>query len=300
MLEALDEDRGVRLDVVLARRVPGLSRRRAQAMLERGAVRLNGRKARKGERVAPGDELVFDEPPTPSDFPARPDPGVAIVVRFEDEHLALIDKPAGVPSHPLAPDELGTAASFVVARWPETCLVGHRAREPGLVHRLDTGTSGLLLVAKDASTFEALRSALERGAIDKTYVGFVDASSALRAPCVIDAPIAHHPTDARRVLVGRAREDARPARTEVLSVSRGPKACRVVVRAACAFRHQVRAHLAYAGYPLLGDLLYGGRPFAGLARHALHADSIAFDHPVRGERIRVEAPLPEDLTAIWR
>ncbi len=297
-LEALPEDAGTRLDVVLARRVPGLSRRRAQEMLESGTIRLNGRRARKGDRLGSGDHISLAHAPVPSDFPALPDASVPIRVLYEDDHLAVIDKPAGIPSHPLRPEETGTAASFVVARWPETCFVGYRAREPGIVHRLDTGTSGLLLVARDEDSFQALRTQLEEGAIDKSYVAFVECSAAPSAPLLLEAPIANDPRDARRVAVGAHLPDARMARTEVVSITPHARSTELEIHAPHAFRHQVRAQLAHAASPLMGDVLYGGPAVAGLDRHALHASSITFTHPRSGRRIRVVSELPADLRAL--
>lgn len=297
-LDALKEDAGIRLDVVLARRVPGLSRRRAQEMLESGTIRLNGRRARKGDRIAAGDRLSLAHAPVPSDFPAQPDPTVPIEVVFEDEHLAVIDKPAGVPSHPLRPDELGTAASFVVARWPETCFVGYRAREPGIVHRLDTGTSGLLLVARESASFDALREQLEGDRIDKRYVAFVDGASTLREGDAIEAELANDPRDPRRVIAADALPHGRRARTEIVSLTRHATTLEVEVRAPHAFRHQVRAHLAHVGAPLLGDTLYGGPFVPGLARHALHAASLRFEHPRTRRAVRVVSELPRDLLTL--
>jgi 23S rRNA pseudouridine1911/1915/1917 synthase len=296
-IEATREDAGSRLDVVLSRRVPGLSRRRAQEMLEEGSIRLDGRRARKGDRVGEGDRIALAHAPVPSDFPARPDATVPITILYEDSHLAVIDKPAGVPSHPLRPSETGTAASFVVARWPETCVVGYRAREPGIVHRLDTGTSGLLLVAKDTATFDALRARLESDGIDKRYVAFVATSRNL-APRAIETPIANDPRDPRKVAVGAHLPGARPARTQLLVVRERLRATELELRAPHAFRHQVRAHLASEGHPLLGDLLYGGEAIAGLARHALHASVLRLVHPATGRPLRVESPLPMDLEAL--
>ncbi len=296
-LTATEEDAGERLDVVLVRRVPGMSRARAKTAIEAGDVRVNDRRPKKGQRVAVGDRI---ELPDVGDRAARPDAALALVILYEDAQLVAIDKPAGVPTHPLEAGEQGTIANALLARYPEMSGFGYSAREPGIVHRLDTETSGVLLAARDEKTWGALRVALAKGELDKRYLLLCDGH--LDAPERIDVPLANDPKDARKVvacvdarLVERL--SARPAVTEVLTSERAGPMSFCEVRAKAARRHQVRVHLAAAGHPLAGDKLYGGPEVPGLTRHFLHASSIGLRHPIDGRAMVIEAPLPLDLSS---
>jgi 23S rRNA pseudouridine1911/1915/1917 synthase len=295
-----DEDAGTRLDVVLVRRVPGLSRAKARALSEEGAIRVNGRHARKGAVVAAGDVVSLAGPSPASSSSALPDASLALRILYEDTHLVVVDKDAGVPSHPLRSGELGTVANALVARHPEMAGIGYGPREPGLVHRLDTDTSGVLLAARDSDTFAALRDALRAGAIRKRYVALVEGT--LVAPTAFTYPLATHPRDARRVLACVEERDAvrlraRDATTHVIEAESIGAFSRVLVEAPVAGRHQIRAHFAAAGHPLAGDRLYGGPAVSGLSRHFLHASSLDFAHPFTGAAIHVDAPLHADLAA---
>jgi 23S rRNA pseudouridine1911/1915/1917 synthase len=298
-----DDDAGARLDVVLVRRIPGLSRAKARTLTEEGSVRVNGRRARKGAVVASGDVVTLSSPPPPASSPALPDASLALRVLHEDAHLVVVDKDAGVPSHPLRPDERGTVANALVARYPEMAAVGYGPREPGLVHRLDTDTSGVLLAARDGAAFATLRDALRSGAIAKRYVALVE--GALVAPTTFAYPLATHPRDPRRVFACVEERDAvrlhaRDATTHVVEAEPLGAFTRVCIEAPVAGRHQIRAHLAAAGHPLAGDRLYGGPAVLGLSRHFLHAASLRFTHPASGAAMHVEAPLPADLEAALR
>lgn len=296
--EVIAEDAGLRIDLWLVRRA-GMSRARAKKWCAEGWVRRNGRRCRKGDRVALGDAITFDREPTPSDFSARPDTSLDLEILFEDEHFVVINKPAGMASHPLEADEVGTAANGLVARYPEMASIGYRPREPGIVHRLDTDTSGCLLAARTAEAFEGLRDLLQGGRIDKRYQAIVDGVPT--ANSIIDHPIAHDRRDRRRMIACEdsfdADElDARNARSEVLSVDAHGDRSLVEVRAANARRHQVRVHLAAIGHPLLGDLLYDG-PSIG-ERHALHANRLDFTHPITGKALSIVAPLPAEMRSL--
>lgn len=284
---------GLRLDVVLVRRVPGMSRSKARAMVEEGAIRVNGRSPRKGLRLAPGDHVTLARPPAPSDFHALPDPRLPLSIVHQDPWIVVVDKPAGVPSHPLREHEIGTVASALVARYPEMSGVGYRLREPGILHRLDTDTSGLLVAARDELTFETLRTSLKAGHIDKRYLALVDGR--VEAPRAIDLPIAPHPRDPRRVVTIAGLKGARPARTEITKAEPIGVYTKIEVAAPHATRHQVRAHLAAIGHPLVGDALYGGSALPGLGRHFLHASRIVLLHPDDGRALRFGSALPPEL-----
>jgi 23S rRNA pseudouridine1911/1915/1917 synthase len=276
-LEIEEEDAGLRVDVILVRRVPELSRARAKALIEEGAVRVDGRRVKKSYIVSVGDRVTLEKTPDLVDFYAAPDSGLALDVLVETDGYVVVDKPAGVPTHPLKEGELGTLAGALVARYPEMRDVGYSRREPGILHRLDNDTSGVVLAARDQTTFERLREQLQEGQIEKRYLARCQGS--VPAPIVIDTPIANDPRDRRRVRVCEdpreiKRLRAQPAQTEILTSTPAEHGSLIEVRANNARRHQIRAHLASIGHPLLGDTLYGGPPLAPPNRHLLHALSI--------------------------
>jgi 23S rRNA pseudouridine1911/1915/1917 synthase len=276
-LEVRDSDAGQRLDVMLARRVPGLSRARARALIESGEARVGGRLVRKSHVLREGDRVTLETLPGPADFYATPDPDVQLEVLLETETFVVVDKPAGVPSHPLEEGERGTLAGGLVARYPEMRDVGYRRREPGIVHRLDTGTSGVMLAARTPEAFRTLREELREGRIEKRYLA--RCIGVVSSPLVVEAPIANDPRDSRKVRVCTdAREakrlGAQPARTEVISSEPAPHGSLVEVRVNYARRHQIRIHLASIGHPLLGDTLYGGPRLEHPDHHLLHAVSL--------------------------
>jgi len=279
-----------RLDAIVRAALPGLSRRVVRALIAEGAVRVDGRRATKGARVPAG--AVVTVPALPAG-PA-PEPALAVPVVYEDEHLVVLDKPGGMPAHALDPRQRGTAAAFLVARYPETARVGDPLA-PGLVHRLDTGTSGLLLAARTPEAHAGLRRALRAHAVEKRYLALV-AGQPRAASWRADVPLAHDPRDRRRMIPGRPALRAWAASTEVRVVRAvGPHAlAEATIRTGVT--HQVRAHLALGGHPVLGDELYGGPPVdLPRGRHALHAAALSFPHPATDKPMAVTSPLPAEL-----
>lgn len=279
----------VRLDTFV-RRACGLSRRLVRHLIAEGRVRVNGRPAPKGRLLRPGDEVHLSRVGG-----LTPEPDLPVRVIYEGPDMAAIDKPGGMPSHALDPRERGTAAAFVLARWPETRAVGDPLA-PGLVHRLDTGTSGLLLVARTPARFAALRAAFAARRVEKRYLAVVAGHPPPRA--TVRLALTRDPVDRRRMRPARPGSRAWPAETCVETVRQGTRAALVAVTMRTGVTHQIRAHLAALGHPLLGDTLYGG-PAAPLApgRHALHAAALRVALP-GAPVLRLAVPPPPDLATL--
>jgi 23S rRNA pseudouridine1911/1915/1917 synthase len=275
-----------RADKVLAHHFPEVGRRRLAELFDEGSVKIGGRRARKGDRVAVGDVLeLLREPLTGDALRPAPDPAAAarLEILVERADIIVVSKPAGMPSQPLRAGELGTAASGIAARFPECAAIGDDPRDGGLVHRLDIGTSGALVAARTEAAYRALRDAFGAGAIDKQYLAITDGRPVSRE---CDAPLAQR---GRRAAVDHT--DGLPAHT-IFTVERAAAAHALVRCTARTGRmHQVRAHLAYTGAPITGDTLYGGAPLAGEDGFFLHAARIAL--PLPDGPLAIDAPEPE-------
>jgi 23S rRNA pseudouridine1911/1915/1917 synthase len=270
------EDAGARVEQLLMRAL-GCSRNEARALCERGLVTLSGKRAKKGDRAAAESEIRVT---LSDDGWLVSEPELALDVRLERPDLVVVAKPAGMPSVPLTPGEKGTLVNALIARYPEMCAVGWAEREPGLIHRLDTNTSGLLVAARNADSFRVLVEALRSGNLEKRYLAVVP-SAGLAETGTIDAAL--HPDPSRPGRVRVASDDnhyQRAAHTTFRVLKRGPRWALLEAHAPRAFRHQVRVHLSSIGHPICGDTLYGGESDPSLgARHALHASYVACNVP---------------------
>jgi len=301
--ESLD---GERLDKALASLVPGLSRARAKDLTAEGVVRVDGRRAGKSAIVAAGQELTI-EAGTHLDTDVTPEPdadlAATLVIRLERPDLVVVEKPAGMPTAPVEPSDRGTLANGLLARYPEMAHVGFRKREPGLLHRLDTETSGLVLAARTEEAFEDLRRAFTDDALDKRYLLLCHGDE-LPDSGTVAHPIANHPKDRRRVLAcihprDVARNAPRAAETSWRVLERRGSWALVEAKASKALRHQVRVHFASMNASLANDELYGGESLPRLTRHALHASHLAFRGDSAVRPFEVTTPLPADLQAAW-
>lgn len=290
------EESGERIDRLVAR-VAGISVQRAKELVEGGRVRIDHRRPRKGDRAQPGALLSVEG--SLSEAPV-PQPELPLAVLHEDEWLLALDKPAGMAMHPLRPGETGTLANAVLARFPDVAGASDEARCPGLVHRLDRETSGVVLWARRPEAFAALRAQLAARSVEKRYWALVEGE--VEGEGELAVPLAHEPGDARRMLATPYPAEAEklgalPAVTRWRALARGGGATLVEALIPTGVMHQIRVHFSFAGHPVLGDQLYGGRPLDGLERHFLHALSLGFDHPEDGRRVTLTAPLPPELEA---
>jgi len=280
---------GMRVDVWLAAAL-ALPRTRVKELLDRGAVRIGGRPPRKGDRTVAGARV---EVTLPGDDPRPvPQPELPLRLLHVDAQLVAVDKPAGLPSHPLAPGERGTVVNALVARHPEYADASADPREGGLVHRLDTLTSGVLLAARTPEAWKVVREAFSGREVEKRYLAVVTGPVADSGE--IDLPLRHRADHVEPALSGGGRE----ALTDFRVLSRAADAALLDVGIRTGVLHQIRAHLAAIGAPVLGDADYGGRPQPGLDRFFLHAARLGLAHPATGSRLEIAAPLPEELRRV--
>ena len=284
------EGAGARVDHFVAEAVPGLSVAAARRLVAVGAVRVDGRPAKKGSRLVAGQTVELDDAGGATEAPdarrLRADPAVPVTVLLLYEAFVAVDKPAGFPSQPQAAGEIGTMANGLAARFPECASASPDPREGGLVHRLDTGTSGVLIAARTAAAWTSLRAAMSEAGCEKTYLAEV-----VGAPADVGeshAPIGRVGRRGARVRVDGGGRNPLPAHTTWEAIERRKETTLLRVRLTKGRTHQVRAHLAAAGHPIVGDDLYGD----GLGELHLHAATVKFAHPDSGQEILIEAPPP--------
>lgn len=294
----------VRLDAFVRRCLPHLSLRQARKAIDEKSFWINGRPGKKGDKLFGGDVLSFRGAPhllAPAPPPGR---DLHVPVLYEDECVLVVDKPAGMATHGFSGRERHSLANFLAAIRPALAGVGKSRWEPGLAHRLDRDTSGLVLVAKDQDSFENLRSQFRQGLIQKKYWALVWGS--LKGKRLLDYPLTHDPKNRKKMtaLKGKREKRARAKKwraiTRVKPVASSGGFTLLEVEIETGVTHQIRAHLEASGYPVVGDPLYGSHrpdPFA-LGRQFLHAYYLGFRHPKSGLEVAVTSPLTEELKRI--
>jgi 23S rRNA pseudouridine1911/1915/1917 synthase len=287
--ELVVDTAGERLDVFVARALPGVTRSRVQRLIGAGQVRVEGQRARAGLRLEPGQRVRVDLPP--AETAAAQAEAIPLDVIYEDADIIVINKPAGMTVHPGPGHRSSTLANALRAHSPELSAAGGEAR-PGIVHRLDRDTSGVIVVAKHDEAHHELARQLKARAVEKTYVALVEGTPK-PAEGLIEAPVGRDPRHRQRMAVV---EGGREALTAYRVIERFTGASLVEARPRTGRTHQIRVHLAAIGHPVVGDRVYGRTATSLVRRQFLHALRIAFAHPRTGERVEFEAALPDDLS----
>lgn len=287
---------GERLDRALAELLPDLSRMQWQRLIREGQITIDGERAKASYRIAGGETLVavipevVDAEVTAEEIP--------LDIRYEDKDLIVVNKPAGMVVHPSLGHAGGTLVNALLAHCPDLDGVGGE-RRPGIVHRLDKDTSGLIIAAKHDQALWYLQNQFKQRTVAKVYLTLVNGS--LQPPeALIDAPIGRDPRNRQKMgVVTSPNSDARPAQTAFRALTYYDDYTYVECRPRTGRKHQIRVHMAYIGFPIAGDHIYGRRKDKlGLARHFLHAAELTFRRPSDGEELHLTTELPEDLAGV--
>jgi 23S rRNA pseudouridine1911/1915/1917 synthase len=291
--EAAEADRGERLDVFLARQASDLSRSRVQKLIADGRATVDGRAAKANRRVQPGEAVALTVPdPAPVAVAAE---AIPLDVVYEDADVVVVNKPRGMVVHPAAGNWQGTLVNALLARCGDLSGVGGEVR-PGIVHRLDKDTSGVMVAAKNDRAHASLARQIKDRTAGRRYLALVH-GSVQAAEGLIDAPIGRHRADRKRMAVDAGH--GRQARTRFTVMERFAGYTLVACRLETGRTHQIRVHMAYIGHPVVGDPKYGPKnpPFP-IAGQALHAYELTFRHPASGAEMVFTAPLPADMEEI--
>ena len=288
------ETGGERLDAFLARSVEGLTRSAAQRLLEEGAVISGGRPLKKSEKTAPGQviEVVLPKPEPVDVLPQN----IPLDVVYEDSDVIVVNKPVGMVVHPAPGHPDGTLVNALLYHCGDTLSGINGELRPGIVHRIDRDTSGLIIAAKNDKAHLALAEQLQDHSLARVYEA-VAVGNFREDSGTVDAPIGRHPVDRKKMAVDR--KNGREAVTHWEVLGRYAGHTHIGCRLETGRTHQIRVHMASIGHPLLGDTVYGAKkPVPGLAGQCLHARRLSFVHPRTGERMTVECPLPGWFTAV--
>ena len=293
VLTAAPEDAGLRLDAFLALRLPDFSRSRIQQLLEQGCILVEGKPGKKNRRLSPGERILLDLPE-----PAEADPEpeeIPLDILFEDEDLLVINKPKGMVVHPAPGHESGTLVNALLHHCGDSLSGIGGVKRPGIVHRLDKDTSGLMLAAKTDRAHASLAAQLGDHSLHRVYAALL-IGTPRPAEGVVDLPVGRHPRDRKKMAAGVPGGRSAVTHYRVLESFPGYSYAECVLETGRT--HQIRVHMASLGHPVAGDPLYGGKCALPLSSQCLHAREICFRHPVTGEDMTFSCPLPPEFSAV--
>ena len=289
-LTAATEHAGVRLDAFLSAD-GALTRSQAARLIAEGRVRVNGKPAAKSARLSGGETVTVDVPQLRET--ALPPQDIPLDVVYEDDDVIVVNKPTGLVVHPAPGHPDGTLVNALLHHCGDSLSGIGGEKRPGIVHRIDRDTSGLIIAAKNDAAHLALSAQLKDHSLSRTYECLVTGNMKQDSGTV-DAPIGRHPVDRKRMAV--VRQGGREAVTHWEVIARYPGVTHLRCRLETGRTHQIRVHLAYIGHPILGDTVYGAKkPVAGLTGQCLHAVGLRFIHPRTGEPVELTCPLPEEF-----
>lgn len=285
---------GERLDAFLSRALPEISRSAAQKLIAEGNVLLDGKPTKKNDRLEPGQTVSVTIPePKPVDVTPTE---MQLDIVYEDEDVAVINKPKGLVVHPAAGHQDDTLVNGLLYAMGDSLSGINGELRPGIVHRIDKDTSGLLAIAKNDLAHAVLASQLKDHTMARTYEAIV-CGNLKEDSGTVDAPIGRHPTDRKKMCV--TQRNSKPAVTHWEVVKRYRGYTHIRCRLETGRTHQIRVHMAYIGHPILGDTVYGAKkPVPGLTGQCLHAAGLRFVHPRTGEPVELHCPLPPEFTAM--
>ena len=288
------EQAGERVDVLLSRTIENMTRSAAARLLEEGAVLLCNLPVKKNYKTCSGD-LFEVSLPEPEPIEAIPQ-DIPLDVVYEDDDVIVINKPVGMVVHPAAGHPDGTLVNALLYHCGNSLSGINGALRPGIVHRIDRDTSGLIIAAKNDMAHQSLADQLQDHSLYREYEA-ICVGNLKEDQCTIDAPINRHPVDRKKMAIDH--KDGRHAVTHYTVLSRFPGYTHVQCRLETGRTHQIRVHMASIGHPLLGDVVYGSKkPYPGLAGQCLHARKLTFVHPRTKEQMTVECPLPDWFTQV--
>lgn len=284
-----------RLDHFLIERFPETSRKFWRERIG-SAVSVDGKSPKKGQMLRGGEAIEIHTRPTPAQL--KPNPAIPVRTLYQDNDLLALDKPAFLPSHSLIAESIESLANAAAAAYPELLQFREKPLEAGLIHRLDNDTSGVLLFARNESSYQWMKELNRAGEIEKFYLALVEGIAPKRG--VNPRHIAHHPKNSRKMVVTREPKEseklgARPALTEFRRIKAFSSHSLLLLKIRKGQRHQIRVHLADLGFPIVGDRLYDAPASDRSDRHLLHAYKIELMHPILKQRVKIRADLPDDF-----